>query len=674
MNDNIVILLVEDEPVVAMAEAEMLKRNGYEVLTAQSGKEALEIFKQNTHIDLVLMDIDLGEGMDGTEAAERILKIKEIPIVFLSAHTEPEIVAKTEKITSYGYVVKASGETVLLASIKMAFRLFEAKRALDEKNAELASANEELQSAFEELEAANEEFEAANEELIQTNAEIEKRERLLMFLNDVSKSLAAHIDVRGAVETILDALLELEGIDCGGIYVRDLDTGNLDLIIHKGLSKEFAMRVSHFGRDSRNIQIAMQGPQYANYQDIVDKSDDVRVKEGLRAIAILPVFHAGRLVSVLNLASHTEDVIAPGVRSYLEAIAMQVGSALHRIAVFEKLQKSEARFRGLINSMNEGFCFHELVYDEHGTPVDYRILDVNLQYEKMTGISSKDAIGALASELYGAKEPPYLSIYADVVFSGKGRIFETYFPPIDRHYRISAYSPEERHFATVFRDITEQKKEEEEIQSLVFERDMMLRELQHRIKNNFSMMASLVSWEAGKTENPEILEILNRIQTRAIIMSDLYSILYEKGISKEVHLAEFFRVVVDTLKKAYLPADARISVETSLEDFPLEMKASSALGLMLNELFANAVKHAFPDAFPDARKGGIAISISLSEGTGVLHFSDNGIGLPERFSPDVASGSGLRLMLALVRQIRGEISFERINPGTAVRVRFPVVK
>ncbi len=664
------ILLVEDEVIIATAEVKMLERNGYEVLTAQGGEEAVEIFKQNTHIDLILMDIDLGEGMNGTEAATCILQIKEVPIVFLSAHTEPEIVEKTEEITSYGYVVKASGPTVLLASIKMAFRLFAAKRALDEKNAELAAANEELQSALEELEATNEEFEAANEELIRTNAELEKSERLLMFLNDVGKSLAVHIDVQGAVETILDALLELEGIDCGGIYVRDLDTGNLDMIVHKGLSKEFALRVSHFARDSRNIQLAMQGPQYANYHDIVDKTDEVRLKEGLRAIAILPVFHAGRLVSVMNLASHTKDAISPEVRSYLEAIAMQVGSALHRIAVFEKLQKSETRYRGLINSMNEGFCFHELVYDKDGTPVDYRILEVNKKYEELMGISSKDAIGALASKLYGTGEAPYLRIYAEVVFSGKGQVFETYYPPLSRHYRISVYSPEETHFATVFQDITEQKKREEEIQSLVFERGMMLRELQHRIKNNFSMMAAMVSFEADKIDDPEISGILTSIKTRALIMSDLYSMLYEKGISKEVHLAEFFHVEVDTFKKAYLPSDARISVETSLEDFPVEIKASSALGLILNELFVNAVKH----AFPGKRNGVIAISLSLSEVTGILQFSDNGIGLPEGFSPDVSAGGGLRLILALVRQLRGEISFERMNPGTLVRVRFPVVK
>ena len=121
------ILLVEDEALIAMAEAQMLMKHGYAVVTAYNGKKAVEMADKDPQISLILMDIDLGNGMDGTEAAEEILTHKEIPIVFLSSHTEPKIVEKTEKLTSYGYVVKNSGATVLDASIKMALRLHEAK-------------------------------------------------------------------------------------------------------------------------------------------------------------------------------------------------------------------------------------------------------------------------------------------------------------------------------------------------------------------------------------------------------------------------------------------------------------------------------------------------------------------------------------------------------------------
>ena len=115
--DHKLILLVEDE-----------------VILAHSGEEAIETFKANPGIDLIIMDIDLGKGIDGTEVAKLILDDYDVPILFLSNHLEPEIVEKTEKITSYGYVVKNSSITVLDASIKMAFKLFDAK--MSEKSKE----------------------------------------------------------------------------------------------------------------------------------------------------------------------------------------------------------------------------------------------------------------------------------------------------------------------------------------------------------------------------------------------------------------------------------------------------------------------------------------------------------------------------------------------------------
>ncbi len=129
-NDKRTILLVEDNVITAMDEQLSLEKYGYNIIPAYSGQEAIDIFNNNGGIELILMDIDLGTGINGPDAARAILKIRETPIVFLSSHNEPEIVETTEKITSYGYVVKNSGITVLDASIKMAFRLFDAKRQI----------------------------------------------------------------------------------------------------------------------------------------------------------------------------------------------------------------------------------------------------------------------------------------------------------------------------------------------------------------------------------------------------------------------------------------------------------------------------------------------------------------------------------------------------------------
>ena len=151
------LLLVDDDYIIALAEARQLHALGYEVIHVPSGEAAIEQTRNGGAFDLVLMDIDLGKGgMDGTEAAQKILRLRDLPLLFLSSHTEKDIVERTETITNYGYVVKNSSVTVLDASIKMAFKLFQAQRRVNAANMEIERANEELRVTVEKLQESNE--------------------------------------------------------------------------------------------------------------------------------------------------------------------------------------------------------------------------------------------------------------------------------------------------------------------------------------------------------------------------------------------------------------------------------------------------------------------------------------------------------------------------------------
>jgi len=128
------LLVVEDQAILALAHKALLEKVAYTVEVVLTGEAAIEKVREGVNFDLILMDINLGSGIDGTQAARHIIGEQDIPILFLSSHTEPEYVAKTEAITNYGYVVKSSSPTVLYASIKMALRLHRAKIQLRERN------------------------------------------------------------------------------------------------------------------------------------------------------------------------------------------------------------------------------------------------------------------------------------------------------------------------------------------------------------------------------------------------------------------------------------------------------------------------------------------------------------------------------------------------------------
>jgi PAS domain S-box-containing protein len=132
----------------------------------------------------------------------------------------------------------------------------------------------------------------------------------------------------------------------------------------------------------------------------------------------------------------------------------------------EALRESEARFRSLFENMTEGVALHELLYDDHGLAVDYRIVSTNPAFEKHTGLKPEQVQGQLASLAYGTGAAPYLEEFARVARTGQAYAFETTFSPMQRHFHISVTSPKQGQFVTVFADITERQQTEREIQHL----------------------------------------------------------------------------------------------------------------------------------------------------------------------------------------------------------------
>ena len=130
------------------------------------------------------------------------------------------------------------------------------------------------------------------------------------------------------------------------------------------------------------------------------------------------------------------------------------------------LSESEQKFSTLFSTMTEGVALHELVRDDKGQAIDYRIVDVNPAYFKHIGLSAETVRGRLASALYGAGAPPYLDLYTAVAQGGAPSSFEVFFPPLAKHFLISVFSPGPDHFVTVFTDISERKQAENEIKRL----------------------------------------------------------------------------------------------------------------------------------------------------------------------------------------------------------------
>ena len=156
----------------------------------------------------------------------------------------------------------------------------------------------------------------------------------------------------------------------------------------------------------------------------------------------------------------------------MPALKQTSGKALETLRKNEHdMPAEEEQHRSLYAFMNESFAVHEIVFDTLGNAEDYRILDVNPAFERITGIPRERAIGALASELYNTGQPPYLDIYTKVAATGEPLSFDAYFPPMNKYFIISVFSPGKNRFATVATDITDRKKAEETLLSKTEELD-----------------------------------------------------------------------------------------------------------------------------------------------------------------------------------------------------------
>ncbi|HNW37998.1 MAG TPA: histidine kinase dimerization/phosphoacceptor domain -containing protein, partial [Methanosarcina vacuolata] len=235
-------------------------------------------------------------------------------------------------------------------------------------------------------------------------------------------------------------------------------------------------------------------------------------------------------------------------------------------------------------------------------------------------------------------------------------------------------------------DITERKETEEFLANIKIARQ---REIHHRIKNNLQVISSLLDLQAEKfnsmecVKNFEVLEAFRESQDRVISIALIHEELHEGEGTEKLNFSPYLKKLIDNLFQTYRLGDAAISLKTELEEnIFFDMDITVPLGLIVNELVSNSLKH----AFPDGKKGEIRIRLSRNNEAGCLKeekgpegkstefnltVSDNGKGIPETINFENPETLGLQLVSILVNQLEGEIELKREN-GTEFSMRFKV--
>ncbi len=605
------VLLVEDEAVISIITSKALKKFGYRVISSNSGEDAVRIALEDEKISMVLMDINLGDGIDGTEAARQILVARNLPIVFHTSHSEREMVEKVRGITRYGYVIKSSGDFVLQLSLEMAYEMF----YLNEKTKK----NEEHYRAL---------FQNTGTWLIAIEEDM-----TISLVNDEFARSAGY------------AREEIEGKRKWTDFV---DQKDIDRMIGQHWmrreNQQTALKSYEFGFKTRSgdildtfITVSMIPGTKKSIASMIDVSERKRIKKELR--------------------DKNEE---------LEAMNEEFEAANEElIAAYEDLFESESLYRTMFENTGTAMI---LIED------DMMISKVNGEFVKRTGYSPDDI--AAGTQWGSIVHPDDVQM---IIERHRQRRDNPENAPSSYDIRYITKSGDLRQatmnvqmvpgtgksIASIV-DITESRLAEEKIKMLLREKELILKEVHHRIKNNMNSINGLLSLQCYTLKDQSAVAALEDAGSRVRSMMVLYDKLYCSADYGNLSVKNYFVPLIDQIVSNF-PGDISISVEKRIEDFMLDVKVLSSLGMIINELLTNIMKH----AFRGRERGLIKVSASMAGNRAAVVMEDDGIGLPDTVSFEKPAGFGLDLVGMLTEQIGGNIRIER-GSGTRFVLEFDV--
>lgn len=218
-------------------------------------------------------------------------------------------------------------------------------------------------------------------------------------------------------------------------------------------------------------------------------------------------------------------------------------------------------------------------------------------------------------------------------------------------------------------NITSSKQMQQQIEQSLKEKEVLLKEIHHRVKNNLQIIISLLNLQSGYIKDEVTLKAVKDGQNRVRSMALVHEKFYQAEELTEIDFGDYVEKLSQFLYQSYGDKTDRIHVKVESDHVALDMDTAMPCGLLVNEIVSNAYKYAFPEAV----SGEIKIQLSKVDGKVVMKIADNGIGLPEGFSIENSESLGMQLIQALTSQVDGELAVSR-EKGTAFTVSFTYPK
>ncbi|HML05813.1 MAG TPA: PAS domain S-box protein, partial [Methanobacterium sp.] len=340
--------------------------------------------------------------------------------------------------------------------------------------------------------------------------------------------------------------------------------------------------------------------------------------------------------------------------------------------VEEALKESERKFREVFNKANDMISLN--LMNEDKLPDNF--IEINDVAVQRLGYSKEELLKMGPRDIVSPEKRIEMQENAKELYKTGHNTFEIEHVtkngkkiPVEINNHLIRYNGREVCLA-ISRDITERKKIENEVKESLREKEILLREIHHRVKNNLQIISSLLNLQRESVEEEESIDVLiesrNRIQTMALIHEELY----RSSSLKDINFKDFIYSLTANLFYSYGVDSRKIERIIDVEDLYMGIDTAIPCGLIINELVTNSLKYAFSS--PDD-KGCIKVELKKKEDEFYLILEDSGMGIPEDIKIEDTETLGLKMVESLVHQLDGNIELDRTN-GTKFTISFKELK
>jgi PAS domain S-box-containing protein len=607
------ILIVEDDRIVAAELERTLTAKGYEVHgVLDSGEHAVELASR-TRPDLVLMDIVLPGSVDGITAAKQLQNLG-VPVIYVTAYSDQHLVDRAQHTEPLAFVGKPVQPGDLAAVIQLA--LFRRDLERERERQQHAAALHEAKARF---------------GLRTGEAPREQGERLGVALQ-AARTGTWHWELATNIDSIDESLRRLFGLGPDQNIRRIED---FYAIVHPDDRPEVIAAFDRTLKEGANLEIEFRvvWPDGSEHW-LLDRGEVVHDADGR------PLYMSGACVDITE-----------------------------RKQAQEAFRESEARFRLYADNVSD---YALLQIDAEG-----RIVSWNAGAERVLGYSEAEILGQPGARLFTsedvANEEPQREMQRAVA---EGRSADERWhirKDGTRFWASGVLTPiydrqgRPRGFAKVMRDETEHRRTDEQIRASLKEKEALLKEIHHRVKNNLQVIISLLGLQSQHISDESTRTLFDEACNRVRAIGRIHELLYNSRDLARVDFEAYLHRLGRDLFSFYGVDRERIRLTIEAGSADLEIDQAIPCALIVNELVTNAVKH----AFPGGRSGTIEVSLKgPPERECILVVADDGVGLPEQLNFNETNSLGLQLVPVLAEQLHGRVHLDR-SRGTRFEISFP---